>query len=63
MKEPTYHVFLESDEYGREYFDALDGWITQLERVHAGAVQNTREDGIVRRVGVEVRPFTMEDPE
>lgn len=55
IKEPKTRVFIESDEHGREYFDAdLDDLIGQLDRLGDDAKTQTDQDGITRRVGWEI---------
>jgi hypothetical protein len=51
-------VFLELDEFGREYFEPLPDKErdAQLKRVLAKAAKCSKRDGLARRVGIEIRP-------
>jgi len=52
-------VFLESKEFGLEYFAETETshpaiLLPELERLTQDARKETRRDGIIRRVGIEV---------
>ena len=48
-------LFVESEEFGREYFEVDDDDVMgQLERLSDEAAVQTEIDGFVRRVGLEV---------
>jgi len=47
-------IFLESDEFGREYFDYdPKTWLSMIDRLIKEAEDND-PDGVIRRIGVEV---------
>lgn len=52
-------VYLESDEFGREYFSEDADVKALLE----SAEKHTAQDGVTRRVGCEVTPGESEDEE
>lgn len=57
--EVTLRVYLESDFYGREYFDSYDSLrecIAAVARLVRSSLQQTQKDGIARQVGIAVVP-------
>ena len=50
-------IYLESDEFGREYFDADADVKALLE----SAEKYTAQDGVTRRVGCEVTPESEDE--
>jgi hypothetical protein len=51
-------VFLESDEYGREYFDETEpgSLLGQVQQLIESCNAECARDQVVRRLGVEIRP-------
>ena len=52
-------VFIESNLYGREYFDAhdsLEDCAAAIARLTASALQETQVDGVARQVGIAIVP-------
>lgn len=57
--EVTLRVFLESDEFGREYFDSndtIEECLAAVARLTASALEATQEDGIARQIGIAIAP-------
>lgn len=54
----TNRVFLESDEFGREFFNETDpaSQLAQVQELIESCKAECARDRIVRRVGVEIRP-------
>lgn len=51
-----YRAFLESDEYGYDNdfeYDTLEEALEGVKRLRKSADEYTKQDGIVRRVGIE----------
>lgn len=59
QSEIAVRVYLESDAFGREFFDDydnLDDCATAVARLTASALKETQADGVARRVGIAVVP-------
>jgi hypothetical protein len=57
--EITVRVYLESDEYGREFFDGYDSvkeCAAAVARLTTSAIEETLRDGVVRQVGIALVP-------
>ena len=47
-------AFLESEVFGREYFDEVESVESKIRDLIASATKQTAQDGETRRVGIEV---------
>ena len=57
--EITVRVFIESDLYGREFFDSyetVEECAAAVARLTASALQETQKDGVARQVGIALVP-------